>query len=119
MLDILEDLVLSAGYPYRRMDGNTPMAQRQRLIDEFNGPTAGSGGGHVFVFLLTTKVGGLGITLTGADRVLLYDPDWNPATDAQASSRKRPKSPEQPKRKKSRKTHCVSVVRVGCADERE
>lgn len=82
MLDILEDLVLSAGYPYRRLDGSTPMAQRQRLIDEFNGSSGA--GGRVFVFLLTTKVGGLGITLTGADRVLLYDPDWNPATDAQA-----------------------------------
>lgn len=86
MLDILEDLVLSAGYTYRRMDGSTPMATRQRLIDEFNND-GGKGDGHVFVFLLTTKVGGLGITLTGADRVLLYDPDWNPATDAQVRIR--------------------------------
>ncbi len=37
----------------------------------------------VFVFLLTTRVGGLGVNLTGADRVLLYDPDWNPSTDVQ------------------------------------
>jgi DNA excision repair protein ERCC-6 len=81
MLDILEDVVLSAGYAYRRMDGSTQMASRQRIIDEFNEQD------HVFVFLLTTKVGGLGITLTGANRVLLYDPDWNPATDAQARER--------------------------------
>jgi DNA excision repair protein ERCC-6 len=83
MLDILEDAVMAAGYAYRRLDGNTPVAARMRLIDEFNEQCAGD----VFVFLLTTKVGGLGVNLTGADRVLLYDPDWNPATDAQARER--------------------------------
>jgi DNA excision repair protein ERCC-6 len=83
MLDILEDAVMAGGYPYRRMDGATPVAARMRLIDEFNLESAG----EVFVFLLTTKVGGLGVNLTGADRVLLYDPDWNPATDAQARER--------------------------------
>ena len=83
MLDILEDLVMACGYSYRRMDGSTPVAQRMRVIDEFNMETEGA----VFVFLLTTKVGGLGVNLTGANRVLLYDPDWNPATDAQARER--------------------------------
>ena len=83
MLDILEDAVMAAGYSYRRMDGNTPVGARMRVIDEFNDQTAG----EVFVFLLTTKVGGLGVNLIGADRVLLYDPDWNPATDAQARER--------------------------------
>ena len=41
----------------------------------------------IFVFLLTTRVGGLGVNLTGADRVLIYDPDWNPSTDTQARER--------------------------------
>ena len=81
MLDILEAAVAAAGYVYRRMDGTTPVSHRMRLIDEFNSDA------RVFVFLLTTKVGGLGVNLTGADRVLLYDPDWNPSTDAQARER--------------------------------
>ena len=53
----------------------------QKLIDDFNNDES------VFVFLLTTKVGGLGINLTGANRVLLYHPDWNPCHDMQARER--------------------------------
>ena len=41
----------------------------------------------IFVFLLTTRVGGLGVNLTGADRIIIYDPDWNPSTDMQVHSR--------------------------------
>jgi len=82
MLDIIESAVANAGYNYRRMDGNTSIAARMSLIDDFNDE-----GNGVFVFLLTTKVGGLGVNLTGANRVLLYDPDWNPSTDAQARER--------------------------------
>ena len=82
MLDILEKYVQSIqGLNYRRMDGNTPIQNRQNMVDEFNNnPDA-------HVFLLTTKVGGLGINLTGADRVIIYDPDWNPSTDIQARER--------------------------------
>ena len=95
MLDILEQAVANEGYTYRRMDGTTPVAHRMGLVDSFN--DAGNVGEEgvaaedmqepVFVFLLTTKVGGLGINLTGANRVLLFDPDWNPSTDAQARER--------------------------------
>ena len=82
MLDILEKYVKAMnGLNYRRMDGNTPISSRQAMVDEFNtNPNA-------HVFLLTTKVGGLGINLTGADRVIIYDPDWNPSTDIQARER--------------------------------
>ncbi len=59
-----------AGYRYHRMDGSTSVIQRARLMDDFNDND------EVFVFLLTTKVGGIGVNLTGADRVLVYDPDW-------------------------------------------
>lgn len=82
MLDVLERFIRSIpGVRYRRMDGNTPIQQRQTMVDEFNDSP------DLHVFLLTTKVGGLGVNLTGADRVLIYDPDWNPSTDLQARER--------------------------------
>ncbi|KAJ2744527.1 DNA repair protein rhp26 [Coemansia sp. BCRC 34301] len=82
MLDIIERTV--AAMPdmvYRRMDGSTPVQHRSAMVDEYNADTT------IFVFLLTTKVGGLGINLTGADRVILYSPDWNPSSDMQARER--------------------------------
>ncbi|KAI8053747.1 SNF2 family N-terminal domain-containing protein [Syncephalis plumigaleata] len=81
MLDILEQMVISKDYTYRRMDGNTPVQTRASLIHEFNHSD------EIFLFLLTTKVGGLGINLVGADRVVIFDPDWNPSTDVQARER--------------------------------
>ena len=82
MLDILEKLIRSiGGFKYRRMDGTTPIHSRQTLVDDFNNNP------DTHVFLLTTKVGGLGVNLTGADRVIIYDPDWNPSTDVQARER--------------------------------
>ncbi|KAK9375872.1 SNF2 family N-terminal domain-containing protein [Lipomyces chichibuensis] len=82
MLDILEIFVRSLGnVEYRRMDGSTPIGSRQELVDEFNNST------EIDLFLLTTRVGGLGVNLTGADRVIIFDPDWNPSTDVQARER--------------------------------
>ena len=82
MLDILESFVKSlTGFRYCRMDGKTPIHHRQGLVDDFNNNA------DINVFLLTTKVGGLGINLTGANRVIIYDPDWNPSTDIQARER--------------------------------
>lgn len=77
MLDILENFMIAGGYSYRRMDGLTPVKQRMALIDDFNNSD------DVFIFILTTKVGGLGTNLTGANRVIIFDPDWNPSTDMQ------------------------------------
>ncbi|MBA0763965.1 hypothetical protein Gotri_013354 [Gossypium trilobum] len=81
MLDILENFLTTSGYCYRRMDGHTPVKQRMALIDEFNNSD------DIFIFILTTKVGGLGTNLTGANRVIIFDPDWNPSTDMQARER--------------------------------
>ncbi|KAL1550126.1 Protein CHROMATIN REMODELING 8, variant 2 [Salvia divinorum] len=81
MLDIMENFLVASGYIYRRMDGMTPVKLRMALIDEFNNTD------DVFIFILTTKVGGLGTNLTGANRVIIFDPDWNPSTDMQARER--------------------------------
>lgn len=82
MLDILEKFIKKLGnINYLRMDGSTSIKARQDLVDKFNNDP------DLHVFLLTTKVGGLGVNLTGANRVIIYDPDWNPSTDVQARER--------------------------------
>ncbi|KAK0637369.1 SNF2 family N-terminal domain-containing protein [Bombardia bombarda] len=82
MLDIIEAFVRrQENISYIRMDGKTPVKQRQTLVDQFNNDP------NLDVFLLTTKVGGLGVNLTGANRVIIFDPDWNPSTDVQARER--------------------------------
>lgn len=82
MLDILEDYCLFRNYYYNRIDGGTAHPDRIRAIDEYNKP-----GSEKFIFLLTTRAGGLGINLTSADTVVLYDSDWNPQADLQAMDR--------------------------------
>eukprot|EP00903_Cladosiphon_okamuranus_P019263 g17709.t1 len=81
MLNIIERFVQNNGWPYGRLDGSTPVGTRQTLIDRFNTDDS------IFVMLLTTRTGGVGVNLTGADRVILFDPDWNPSTDMQARER--------------------------------
>ncbi|KAI0095067.1 SNF2 family DNA-dependent ATPase [Irpex rosettiformis] len=82
MLDILEDYCLFRGYKYCRIDGGTAHEDRIVAIDEYNKPDS-----EKFIFLLTTRAGGLGINLTTADVVVLYDSDWNPQADLQAMDR--------------------------------
>ena len=81
MLNILVTFVQRLKYQYLKMDGGTAISSRQGLINKFNKDS------NIFIFLLTTKVGGLGINLTGANRVVIFDPDWNPSTDSQAKER--------------------------------
>ncbi|KAK3334036.1 SNF2 family N-terminal domain-containing protein [Cercophora scortea] len=82
MLDIMEAFIRRQdNLSFIRMDGKTPVQQRQTLVDQFNNDP------QLDVFLLTTKVGGLGVNLTGANRVIIFDPDWNPSTDVQARER--------------------------------
>ncbi|RKF73359.1 DNA repair protein rhp26 [Golovinomyces cichoracearum] len=82
MLEILENFIRDLGsFNYLRMDGSTNIKDRQTMVDQFNSSP------DIHVFLLTTKVGGLGVNLTGANRVLIFDPDWNPSTDIQARER--------------------------------
>lgn len=77
-LDLLEDLCVGMGYTFCRLDGHTPTGQRQRLVDSFNSPFSQN-----FLFLLSSKAGGVGLNLVGASHLVLYDIDWNPANDIQ------------------------------------
>ena len=82
MLDILEDFCSMRQYHYLRLDGSTHSVERQMNIDRFNVT-----GSDVFIFLLSTRAGGLGINLATADTVILFDSDWNPQRDLQAMDR--------------------------------
>ncbi|KAH6668683.1 DNA repair protein rhp54 [Plectosphaerella plurivora] len=81
-LDLFEKLCRSRGYGSLRLDGTMNVNKRQKLVDKFNDPE-----GAEFVFLLSSKAGGCGINLIGANRLVLFDPDWNPAADQQALAR--------------------------------
>ena len=81
-LDIFERLLRSRRWGFFRLDGTMNINKRQRLVDRFNDPEAPE-----FVFLLSSKAGGCGLNLIGANRLVLFDPDWNPASDQQALAR--------------------------------
>ncbi|XP_015265322.1 PREDICTED: DNA repair and recombination protein RAD54B [Gekko japonicus] len=82
MLNVLQEVCKRHGYSYTRLDGNTPVSQRQQIVDGFNSRFC-----PAFVFLLSSKAGGVGLNLVGASHLILYDIDWNPATDIQAMAR--------------------------------
>ncbi|CAR28478.1 hypothetical protein ZYGR_0S01090 [Zygosaccharomyces rouxii] len=81
-LDLIEKLCRQKRYGSVRLDGTMGINKRQKLVDRFNDPE-----GQEFVFLLSSKAGGCGINLIGANRLILLDPDWNPAADQQALAR--------------------------------
>lgn len=81
-LDIFERLCRSRRWGFFRLDGTMNINKRQKLVDRFNDPQAPE-----FVFLLSSKAGGCGLNLIGANRLVLFDPDWNPASDQQALAR--------------------------------
>ncbi|KKY36346.1 putative helicase swr-1 [Diaporthe ampelina] len=81
VLDILEQFLNIHGHKYLRLDGSTKVEQRQILCDRFNVDN------RILCFILSTRSGGLGLNLTGADTVIFYDQDWNPAMDKQCQDR--------------------------------
>ncbi|KAL5407667.1 DNA repair protein rhp54, variant 2 [Paraphaeosphaeria minitans] len=81
-LDVFAALCRSRNYGCLRLDGTMNVSKRQKLVDKFNDPE-----GPEFVFLLSSKAGGCGLNLIGANRLVLFDPDWNPAADQQALAR--------------------------------
>lgn len=82
LMDILADYFLHKGYKYHRLDGSIVLQERQDRMDEFNRPDS-----DVYIFMLSTRAGGLGLNLQAADTVILFDSDWNPHQDLQAQAR--------------------------------
>eukprot|EP00177_Eucheuma_denticulatum_P008128 GFKZ01014809.1.p1 GENE.GFKZ01014809.1~~GFKZ01014809.1.p1 ORF type:complete len:1687 (+),score=291.31 GFKZ01014809.1:317-5377(+) len=82
MLDILQDYCRMRNFAFQRLDGSIQNEVRQQAVDHFNAPESSD-----FVFLLSTRAGGLGINLATADTVIIFDSDWNPQNDLQAESR--------------------------------
>jgi superfamily II DNA or RNA helicase len=81
-LDLIEDFLKSHSYKFERLDGNTRSNVRTAAVERFNRPQFGR-----FVMLLSTRAGGLGLNLTSADTVIIFDSDWNPHNDLQAQAR--------------------------------
>ncbi|KAI8885783.1 hypothetical protein K501DRAFT_245220 [Backusella circina FSU 941] len=81
-LDLFQAFCKQQHYGVLRLDGSMNINKRQKLVDQFNDPN-----GEEFVFLLSSKAGGCGLNLIGANRLVLFDPDWNPAADQQALAR--------------------------------
>eukprot|EP00854_Cymbomonas_tetramitiformis_P026519 gene26519-32549_t len=81
MLSIVERMLVRRGYIFSRLDGSTAERDRRVLVEEFNNTPS------KFIFLISTRAGGLGLNLTSANRVVVFDPNWNPALDLQAQDR--------------------------------
>ncbi|VVC26797.1 Helicase, C-terminal,Helicase superfamily 1/2, ATP-binding domain,P-loop containing nucleoside [Cinara cedri] len=81
MIDILEEYMQYKKLKYKRLDGSSKISDRRDMVADFQNRS------DIFVFLLSTRAGGLGINLTAADTVIFYDSDWNPTVDQQAMDR--------------------------------
>ncbi|ORY09922.1 SNF2 family N-terminal domain-domain-containing protein [Clohesyomyces aquaticus] len=81
MIDLMEEYLTYRGYKYCRLDGSTKLEDRRDTVADFQSRP------EIFIFLLSTRAGGLGINLTSADTVIFYDSDWNPTIDSQAMDR--------------------------------
>ncbi|KII93253.1 hypothetical protein PLICRDRAFT_99487 [Plicaturopsis crispa FD-325 SS-3] len=81
MMDLMEEYLIYRQYKYLRLDGSSKLEDRRDMVIDWQSKP------EIFVFLLSTRAGGLGINLTAADTVIFYDHDWNPSNDAQAMDR--------------------------------
>lgn len=81
-LDLFEKLCKKRTYRYVRLDGSMTIKKRAKVVENFNDPNSGE-----FIFMLSSKAGGCGLNLIGANRLVMFDPDWNPANDDQAMAR--------------------------------
>lgn len=81
-LDLFETLCHQRRYLYVRLDGSMTIKKRAKVVEQFNNPSSPE-----FIFMLSSKAGGCGLNLIGANRLVMFDPDWNPANDDQAMAR--------------------------------
>ncbi|KAF9006951.1 P-loop containing nucleoside triphosphate hydrolase protein [Cyathus striatus] len=81
LLEMLQFHLSTRGYGFLKLDGTTKQTDRMPMIDQFHADP------HIFVFLISTLAGGTGLNLTGANKVVIFDPNWNPAHDLQAMDR--------------------------------
>uniref|UniRef100_A0AAF5PIV2 DNA repair and recombination protein RAD54-like n=1 Tax=Wuchereria bancrofti TaxID=6293 RepID=A0AAF5PIV2_WUCBA len=105
-LDLLEELCRTLYYTILRLDGSTEAKKRMEIVEEFN-----SLSNKNYAFLLSAKAGGLGLNLVGANRMILFDSDWNPAVDMQAMARIWRQGQERP-------CHIFRLVTAGTVDEK-
>ncbi|KAH8098631.1 helicase [Aureococcus anophagefferens] len=106
MVDVLDDYCALRGWPFCRLTGSTNRVQRVVNVRAFNEPSS-----PLFLFLMTTRAGGLGINLQSADTVVLYDSDWNPQADLQAMARVHRLGQTKP-------VHIYRLCSQGTAEER-
>ncbi|CAH1392031.1 unnamed protein product [Nezara viridula] len=104
ILDILEQYLKIRDHDYLRLDGSTRSLDRQELIDNYNEDS------NIFIFLLTTKAGGIGINLTTADTVIIHDIDFNPYNDKQAEDRCHRLGQQKP-------VHIMRLISEGTVEE--
>lgn len=104
-MDLLELYFEMRGYNYLRLDGETKTNERPLLLAEFNAPNS-----EVFLFMLSTRAGGLGLNLQTADTVILFDSDWNPQMDKQAEDRAH-------RIGQKREVKIITLVTVGSIEE--
>uniref|UniRef100_A0A0A9Z4R9 DNA repair and recombination protein RAD54-like n=2 Tax=Lygus hesperus TaxID=30085 RepID=A0A0A9Z4R9_LYGHE len=81
-LEMFEKLCALRNYQYVRLDGSMSIKKRGKVVEKFNQPDSG-----LYIFMLSSKAGGCGLNLIGANRLIMFDPDWNPANDDQAMAR--------------------------------
>ena len=105
-LDLLDDVLRYRGYEFSRLDGGTNRVQRTVDIQSFNAPNS-----SVFLFLMSTRAGGLGVNLQTADTCILFDSDWNPQADLQAMARVHRIGQTKP-------VHVYRLVTAGTVEER-
>ena len=90
VLDLLEDYVRHHKFLYERLDGSTRSSDRSAAVARFNRPSF-----KRFLMLLSTRAGGLGLNLTSADTVIIFDSDWNPHNDMQVRAHRSPAEPSR------------------------